>query len=228
MFRIGVDIGGTFTDFAVWRSEEDGYVEIESHKAPSSRPNYADAVIDGIARIADQHGIRSEDPVVVIHGTTVSTNAVIERSEPPIALLTTAGYRDLLELARLRLDKPIDLFNRRPTPIVPRERVFEVDERLLSDGSIDRHLDEESVVRAVDTALERGARAIAICFLHAHRNPAHERRALAVARERMPGVDVMASHEVWPQQSEYERAVVTLLNVYVMRLMEGYLGEIHA
>ena len=112
MFRIGVDIGGTFTDFAVWRREADGYVEIESYKVPSSRPNFAEAVIDGISMLAENLGIGADDPVLVVHGTTVSTNAVIERSEPPIALLTTAGYRDLLSLARLRLDKPIDLLTK--------------------------------------------------------------------------------------------------------------------
>lgn len=226
MFRIGIDIGGTFTDFAVWRRESDGYVAIESRKVPTSRPGFAKAVIKGIDDLVAECGIGAADDVLIVHGTTVSTNAVIERSEPPIALLTTAGYRDLLGIARLRLDKPTDLFNRRPTPLVPRERVFEVRERLLADGSVDTPLDDASVVEALRSALARGATAVAVCFLHAYRNPVHERRALAVAREHFPDLEIMASHEVWPQQSEYERAVVTLLNVYVKRMMDGYLGEI--
>lgn len=226
MFKIGVDIGGTFTDFAIWRDERDGYVEIGSHKLPSTRPNYAEAVIRGIEEIAQKFGIKPNDEIVVAHGTTVTTNAVIERSEPPIALLTTEGYRDLLGIARLRLDKPIDLFNRRPTPIVPRERVFEIRERLRPDGSVDTPLDDRSVVDAMEAARACGVSAVGICFLHAYRNATHEQRALAIAREHFPSLEVMASHEVWPQQSEYERAVLTLLNVYVKRLLGGYLGEI--
>ena len=228
MFRIGVDIGGTFTDFAIWRRESSGYVEIGSHKLATSRPRLSDGVIAGITELVARHGVAADERILVVHGTTVSTNAIIERSEPPIALLVTTGYRDLLGLARLRLDKPIDLFNRRPTPIVPRERVFEIEERLLANGSVDTPLDEASVIAAIEAALARGATAIGICFLHAHRNPVHEKRALDIAEAKFRGLEVMASHEIWPQQSEYERAVLTLLNVYVKRTMAAYIGEIDA
>jgi N-methylhydantoinase A len=228
MFRIGVDIGGTFTDFAIWRRESAGYVEIGGHKVPTSRPRISEAVTAGIAELVARYEVEANEPVLVVHGTTVSTNAIIERSEPPIALLVTSGYRDILGLARLRLDKPIDLFNKRPAPIVPRERVFEIEERLLADGGVDTPLDEASVVAAIERARARGASAIGICFLHAHRNPAHEKQALEIARARFPDLEIMASHEVWPQQSEYERAVVTLLNVYVKRMMDDYIGEIDA
>jgi N-methylhydantoinase A len=226
MLRIGVDIGGTFTDFAIWRNEGEGYVLIGSRKAPTSRPNLSEAVTRGIAEIAAEAGAGPEDPILVVHGTTVSTNAVIERSQPPVALITTEGFRDILGIARLRLDKPVDLFNRRLVPLVPRERVFPVRERMLADGTVDVPLDEADLLDAARTALERGATAIAICFLHAHRNPAHERQAVELIRARYPGLEVMASHEVWPQQSEYERAVLTLLNVYVKPLMADYIGRI--
>ncbi|MFI5013009.1 MAG: hydantoinase/oxoprolinase family protein [Hyphomicrobiales bacterium] len=228
MIRIGVDIGGTFTDFAVWRSEGDSYVEIESHKLPTSRPDFAQAVIQGIGDIVTRYGITEADPVIVVHGTTISTNAVIERSQPPIALLTTQGYRDLLGIARLRLDKPVDLFNRRATPITPRECVFEVKERILADGSVDTPLDEASVETALTAARAKGAGAVAVCFLNSYRSPIHERRAVEIARQRFPDLLVVASHEVWPQQSEYERAILTLLNVYVKPLMDAYLGRIDA
>lgn len=226
MLRIGVDIGGTFTDFAIWKDEGDGYVNIGTYKAPTSRPNFAEAVKRGIADLAAKYGVADDSPILVVHGTTVSTNAVIERSEQPIALITTKGYRDLLGIARLRLEKPVDLFNRRTTPLVPRENVFTVCERILSNGAVDTPLVEVELLSAVETALCRGIRAIAICFLHAHRNPAHEQRALALIKSHFPGVEVMASHEVWPQQSEYERAMLTLLNVYVKPLMQGYIKEI--
>jgi N-methylhydantoinase A len=184
------------------------------------------SVTEGIAELVKRYGIGLDKEVLIVHGTTVSTNAVIERSEPPIALLTTQGYRDILGIARLRLDKPIDLFNRRPAPLVPRERVFEVRERMTADGAIDTPLDEASVVEAIEAARAKGATAIAICFLHAFRNAMHERRAVTLARERFPDLEIMASHEVWPQQSEYERAALTLLNIYVKPLMDGYIKRI--
>src|ERR1700733_90809 len=162
MLRIGVDIGGTFTDFAIWRDEADGYRQIDGEKLPSSRPQYARAVIDGLDRIVERHRVQPDDAVLVVHGTTVGTNAIIERSEPPVALITTQGYRDILNIARLRLDKPVDLFNRRPTPLVPRAMVFEVTERLRADGSIETPLDTDSVVTAIAHAQERGATAIGV------------------------------------------------------------------
>jgi N-methylhydantoinase A len=226
MLRIGIDIGGTFTDFAVWRREEDGYVQIGSHKVPTSRPDFSEAVKRGIADIAGAAGVDRDEPMVVVHGTTVGTNAVIERSQPPVAVLTTRGYRDLLSIARLRLDKPVDLFNRRTTPLVPRERVFEITERMLSDGSVDTPLEGAEVIAAAEQAMELGAQAIGVCFLHAHRNAEHERKAVDILRARFPDFEVMASHEVWPQQSEYERAMLTLLNVYVKPLMNGYISRI--
>jgi len=226
MLRIGVDIGGTFTDFAIWKHEGDGYVAIGSRKTPTSRPNFATAVTQGIDGIVSLLGLSRDEPLLVVHGTTVSTNAVIERSEPPIALITTAGFRDILGIARLRLDKPVDLFNRRTVPLVPRERVFTIKERTLADGTIDIPLDETELVEAIGSACQLGATAIAICFLHAHKNDANERRALQAAKRQFPDLEIMASHEVWPEQSEYERAMLTLLNVYVKGLMGGYLSEI--
>jgi N-methylhydantoinase A len=226
MLRIGIDIGGTFTDFAIWKDEGEGYVQIGSRKAPTSRPNFAEAVTRGIAEIAEEAGVGRGDPMLVVHGTTVSTNAVIERSQAPIALITTAGFRDILGIARLRLDKPVDLFNRRVVPLVPRERVFPVAERLLADGSVDIPLDEVGVIAATRRAIELGARAVAVCFLHSHRNPVHEKRAVELIRAEFPDLEAMASCEVWPQQSEYERAVLTLLNVYVKPLMASYIAEI--
>ncbi len=226
MLRIGVDIGGTFTDFAIWSQEADGYVEIGSRKAPTSRPNFATAVKEGIREIVADLGVSPDSPLLVVHGTTVSTNAVIERSGPPIALITTEGFRDVLGIARLRLDKPVDLFNRRPTPLVPRENVFAISGRILANGTEDVPLDEAGLIAALETVSVRGLAGAAICFMNSYREPAHEIKALEIARHRFPHLEVMASHEVWPQQAEYERSVLTLLNVYVKQIMQGYLKEI--
>jgi len=177
MLRIGVDIGGTFTDFALWDGDERGYVAVEAFKVPSTPPDFARGVMEGLEQLLARGRISAEEPALIVHGTTVSTNAVIERSGPPIALLTTAGFKDILGLARLRLDKPVDLFNRRPPPLIPRQLVFEIDERMLRDGRVDRPLDPAQAVAAARQARAAGAVAIAICFLHAYRNPAHEKAA---------------------------------------------------
>jgi N-methylhydantoinase A len=226
MIHIGIDIGGTFTDFAIWKGEAAGYSSVGTHKVPSTPHDFAEAVRTGIEELLRMHSIPGDAPILVTHGTTVSTNAVITRSGPPMALLTTRGFRDILNLARLRLDKPVDLFNRRATPLVPRSHVFEIDERILSDGRVDRPLDLAEIERVLARIRADGIGAIGICFLHAYREPAHERAAAARLRQLAPDVDVVASHEVWPQQSEYERAVLTLLNAYVRRTMDDYLGGI--
>lgn len=227
MLRIGVDIGGTFTDFAIWKDEGDGYRQIDGEKIPTSRPRFAQSVIEGITRITMRHELGPKDPLLVVHGTTVGTNAVIELSERPVALVTTRGYRDILSIARLRLDKPVDLFNRRTTPLVSRSRVFEVDERLRADGSVETPIEESSVEAALTRARDAGVKAVGVCLLHGYRNPVHEARILQIAREQFQDLDVMASHEIWPQQSEYERSMLTLLNMYVKRVMADYIGEIN-
>lgn len=226
MLRIGVDIGGTFTDFAVWDGDPIGYAAVEAFKVPSTPPDFARGVKEGLEQLIRRGRIPFDAPVLIVHGTTVSTNAVIERSGPPIALLTTNGCKDILNLARLRLDKPVDLFNRRPTPLIPRHLVYEIDERVLPDGRVDRPINLDQVLAAARSAREAGAVAVAICFLHAYRNPEHERQAGQAISAAVDGLDVVQSHEVWSQQSEYERASAALLNAYARTTMAGYIAEL--
>ena len=228
MLRIGIDIGGTFTDFAIWDGDPAGYTAIRAMKQPSTPPDFAEAVKRGLQSLLDDGSIRADQTMLIVHGTTVSTNAVIERSGPRLALLVTAGFPDILNIARLRLERPVDLFLRRPPALTPRHMVFEVEERMLASGRVERALDPAVAVAAARRALEAGATAIAICFLHSYRNPAHERQAADAIRAALGDIDVVLSHEVWPQQSEYERASATLLNAYARRAMSGYLAEIEA
>ncbi|MCX7380672.1 MAG: hydantoinase/oxoprolinase family protein [Alphaproteobacteria bacterium] len=228
MIRIGIDIGGTFTDFAVWNGDAAGYTAVHAMKMPSTPPDFAVGVQDGLEKLLAEGRIAAGDPMLIVHGTTVSTNAVIERSGPPLALLVTAGFRDVLDVARLRVDRPVDLFARRALPIIPRRMVFEIGERILADGSIDRALDPAEVVAAARAAVAQGAAAIAVCFLHSYRNPVHEAAAAAAIREGLGAVDVVLSHEVWPQQSEYERASAALLNAYARRALSGYLAALES
>ncbi len=226
MLRIGIDIGGTFTDFALWDGAPEGYIAVDSWKVPSTPPRFAEGVKAGLARLLASGRMQSDQPALIVHGTTVSTNAVIERSGPPLALLVTAGFRDILSLARLRFDRPVDLFNTRPAPLIPRRLVFEVAERLRADGRVDIALRPEDAVAAARAARAAGAAAIAVCFLHAYRNPAHEREAAAAIRAALPDIDLVLSHEVWPEAQEYERASAALLNAYARRAMSGYLAEL--
>jgi N-methylhydantoinase A len=226
MLRIGIDIGGTFTDFALWDGNESGYTSVEIFKVPSSPPRFAEGVKQGLAHLISSGRIGRDEAAIIVHGTTVSTNAVIERSGPSLALLVTTGFRDILSIARLRFDRPVDLFNTRPSPLIPRRLVFEVRERLHADGSVDTALCAEDAVTAARAALAAGAEAIAICFLHAYRNPIHEQAAAAAIRTDLPGIDLVLSHEVWPAAQEYERATAALLNAYARRAMAGYLAEL--
>ena len=148
MLRIGIDIGGTFTDFALWRRGAGNDATITSFKIASSPPNFAEAVREGLEELLTNMTLEPDEPVFVMHGTTVSTNAVIERSGPRLAMLTTRGFKDLLELQRLRLKEPANIFNTQSKSLVPRELVFEIDERLLSDGSEKQPIDLDQVVDA--------------------------------------------------------------------------------
>ncbi len=228
MLRIGIDIGGTFTDFAVWRRGAGNDTAIKSFKVSSSPPNFAEAVREGLEELLADVTLEPDEPVFVMHGTTVSTNSVIERSGPRLAMLTTKGFKDLLELQRLRLKVPTNLFSIRTSSLVPRELVFEIDERLLSDGSERQLIDLDQVVAAATAAKSDGIRSLAICFLHGYRNPGHEQAARDAIAESVGGLDVSLSSEVWPQLGEYERAITCVLNAYVKDRMDTYLGEIEA
>ncbi|MGI4815297.1 MAG: hydantoinase/oxoprolinase N-terminal domain-containing protein, partial [Janthinobacterium lividum] len=221
MLKIGVDIGGTFTDFAAWR--DDGSQQVITLKVPSTPPAFAEGFKAGCEEILKRMPPRADEQVFVMHGTTVSTNTVIERNGPCIALLTTAGFKDILELQRLRLRKAIDLFGSRVEPLVARALVFEIPERIGADGRVRQELDLAAVESAARAAARAGAEGIAIAFLHAYRNPQHELAARRIVQA--SGLDnVSISSEIWPKIGEYERAIVAVLNTYVKPRMSAYIG----
>lgn len=226
MLRIGIDIGGTFTDVIAWRSRN-GENRTLSLKVPSTPPNYAGGFKNGVEQILEMFGGPAEDDITIVHGTTVSTNTVIERAAPPIALLTTAGFRDILNLQRLRLKQPTDIFNQRVVPLVPRNLVFEIDERLMADGSVRTALDLDQVRKAAHAAKAAGATGMAIAFYHSYRNPAHEQTAREAIRDELgQDFEVSISSEIWAQIGEYERAVVAVLNAFVKPKMQTYIADI--
>ncbi|QWA10289.1 hydantoinase/oxoprolinase family protein [Sodalis ligni] len=227
MIRIGVDIGGTFTDFVVWRSGG-RQEQWQSFKVPSTPPNFARGFQDGFEKLLAELAIGPQEPVVIMHGTTVSTNAVIERSQPPVALLVTQGFRDILELQRLRLIDPTNLLGTRRLPLIERHQVFEIGERLGADGAIVEPLSADSVALAVEQVRAAGMTGIAVAFMNSYQNPAHEQQTRALINRLAPELDVCLSSDVWPRPGEYERAINALLNVYVKPCMSSYLQQIES
>jgi N-methylhydantoinase A len=218
--RIGIDVGGTFTD--VFLLDERSGVSVR-HKLPSTPEDPYRAPVRGIADILAKAGLGVQDVGFVGLGTTVATNALIERTGAVTGLLTTRGFRDVLEVGRQRRPHTYDLFARRPAPLVPRELRLEVRERIAADGSVLEPLDEAEVEREAARLLERGAHSIAVCLLNSYANPDHEQRIVRLLRSRWPDVPVTGSAELIGEFREYERLCSTVLNAYLMPVMKRYL-----
>ena len=216
---VGVDTGGTFTDL-VYVNEGTG--DAESVKVFSTRQDPSVAVSEAVEQLTV--GLSEVD--LFIHGTTVATNAILERRGAAVGLLTTEGQFDRLELQRTNLTTLYDLFYRRPEHLVDRRLRREVCERLRADGSVYLPLDEEGVGEAVTELVEAGADVLAICFLNSYANPEHERRAKAIATELFPDIPAVTSSEILPEILEYERFSTTVISGYLTPMMERYLGNL--
>jgi N-methylhydantoinase A len=221
--RLGVDIGGTFTDL-VWVDDATG--EVRVGKLLTTPKDPAQAVEQGVLRLLEDAGAAPAGVRALIHGTTLATNALIERKGARTGLLTTAGFRDALEIGREGRYDMYDLFIDPPAPLVPRHLRLEVEERLNADGSVRRPLDVASARAAIGRLLAEGIEAVAISLLHAYRNPVHEEALVRLVTEMAPGLPVACSSEVVPEIREYERTSTTAANVYVMPLMARYLDDL--
>jgi N-methylhydantoinase A len=221
--RLGVDIGGTFTDL-VLVDEATGGVRVGKLLTTPKDPSQG--VETGVVRLLEEVGVPARTVGSLIHGTTLATNALIERKGARTALLTTRGFRDALEIGREGRYDMYDLFIDPPAPLAPRHLRREVEERLLPDGSVLAPLDEAGARRVIGELVAEGVEALAVCLLHAYRNPAHERRLAEILREAAPALPVSCSWEVVPEIREYERASTTVANVYVMPLMARYLEDL--
>ena len=184
------------------------------------------AVVDGIGRILAREGLRPIDLTSVIHGTTLVANALIERRGVKTGLVTTAGFRDVLEIGREWRYDLYDLNITMPTPLVPRYRRTEVVERVSASGDVLTPLDEDSVVAAAKTLRESGAEAVAVALLHSYRKPAHERRVGEILAGELPGVDITLSSDVSPELGEYERTSTAVANAYVLPIFARYVGRL--
>jgi N-methylhydantoinase A len=221
---IGVDIGGTFTD--VVARAADGSMRFV--KLPTTRKDESEAVLQAISLMAEQWGIAATDVARFAHGTTVATNAVLERKGARIGLITTSGFKDVLEIGRQMRRQMYSIVLTPETPgfLAPGARRKEVRERIAADGAVVTELSEDDVRRAADELVADGVEAIAICFLFSFANPAHEKRARDIIAAAHPGIAIAVSHEVDPAFREYERSVVTAFDAYVKPVIDRYLARL--
>jgi N-methylhydantoinase A len=219
-----VDIGGTFTDLVLSRA--DGSVLVA--KTPSTPEDPGLAVVTGVVELLRAAGVAPGDVGEVVHGTTVGSNTILQKRGARTGLLTTGGFRDVLEIGRIRTPDLYDLTWDKPAPLVPRRHRLEVDERIGADGRIVRPLDLATVRAAADRLVADGVTSVAVCFLNSHVNAAHERAAEALLRAEYPALDVTASWRVLPEIKEYERTSTTVVNAYLLPIMRRYLENLAA
>ena len=222
MYRAGIDIGGTFTDLLM--VGRDGRAVIGKTLTTTEDPSLA---VETVLRQASEEGVAEPgERGEIIHGTTLVTNALIERTGAQTALLTTAGFRDALEIGREQRYELYDLNLELPKPLIPRHLRFDVPERILANGGVLQPLDEAYVRRLVAELYEKGIKAIGVCYLHSYRNPAHEQRTAEIIGEVAPPVRVSLSSDVVAEIREFQRTSTTVANVYVQELVENYLTEL--
>ncbi|MDP9097039.1 MAG: hydantoinase/oxoprolinase family protein [Pseudomonadota bacterium] len=221
--RLAVDIGGTFTDLAL---EHEGRRVTTKVLTTPSQPERG--VLDGVAAILTQAGMMPADIGILVHGTTLATNAIIERKGAVTALITTEGFRDVLALGNESRYDQYDLNISLPQPLVPRYLRLPVPERLDNEGNVLLALDEEAVLALVPTLQREGVASIAVGFLHSYVNPAHERRVGALLAAALPDVPISLSSDVSPEMREWERFSTTAANAYVQPLIAGYLRRLDA
>lgn len=219
---IGVDIGGTFADFVALDTETGGITTLKVLTTPDAP---GQDIAGGLRRMAEE-GLDLGGIERFVHGTTVGVNTIIQRRGARIALFTTAGFTDMLELARLRMPDPYSLFCERPAPLVPREHVFPIQERMSAEGRTLVAPERADVAAAVAAARKAGCEGVVVSFLHAWRKPLHEEQVAAVIAELAPELVVFRGSEIWPAIREYERTTTAVLNAYVHPRISRYLERV--
>jgi N-methylhydantoinase A len=224
-YRVGVDIGGTFTDFCVF---DESSRALHTLKV-LSRPDAPGAeVLLGLDEIERRFKIAPADVSYFTHGSTVGVNSVIQGTGARLCLFVTEGFRDVLELARLKIPDPYDLFSRRPPPLVPRDRVIPLSERMNADGKAEIVPQEAAIAAALARAEAAGAEGIVVAFLHSYTNPAHERLVKEHLTRLRPGLPVFCSADVWPIVREYERTITACIHGSVQPRVAHYIGRLEA
>lgn len=222
LYRVGIDIGGTFTDI-VFISDSGSII---TKKILSTPNNYSQAIIEGINDVLKDNGLSASSIKEVVHASTIVTNACIELKGDKIGFITTKGFRDILEITRGRMPVMYDITWQKPTPLAPRYLRFEVNERISANGEILCPLNVEEVKIVIDKLISHGVKSIGVCLLNSPKNPIHEQKIGQILKERAPGLYFSLSTEVMPMIKEYERSSETAVNAYVMPLVAAYLKSL--
>ena len=220
--RVGIDIGGTFTDLVVVNSRGETF----TRKVSSTADNYARAIIEGLAGVLEPAGLGLDEITEFLHGTTVGSNTILELKGARIGLITTRGFRDILEIRNLRMPKLYDLHWDKPAPLVERYLRLGVNERIDAAGNVTTPLARAEVEADVKRLLGEGVEGIAVCLLNSYANPVHERVIADVIRDLAPGLPISVSSDVLPQMKEYERTSTTVVNAYIMPIVASYLKSL--
>jgi N-methylhydantoinase A len=222
-FRIGIDVGGTFTDL-VFTGDRGAMF---TRKVSTTPNNYGQGIVDGIAQVMQARGIGPERIAAIIHATTVATNTILEGRGAKIGLITTKGFRDVLEFRRLRIPEMYTVTFKRPEPLVPRNLRFEIDERLAADGSVIQPLDLTEVDAVADRLAAAGVEAVAVCLINSYASDAHEKAVAERLARRMPAETfVTYSADLLPEIREYERTSTTVINAYLGPVLRRYFGSL--
>lgn len=219
MKRVGIDIGGTFTDIVIFDEKSGAVTHAKTLSTPSAPEQGFNHALE-LAR-ADIADVRA-----LIHGTTIVTNLILERKGARVALITTRGFRDILEIMRASRPRPYDLFWRKPPPIIPRSLRFEIEERIDAAGGVVRAIDIDEVRRVTDMALAEGVEGIAVCLMHSYVNDAHERVIEEVLRAKHPDLPISISSRICREIREYERTSTTAVNSYAMPRVKKYVAAL--
>ncbi|WP_111289599.1 hydantoinase/oxoprolinase family protein [Bacillus safensis] len=218
-YRLGIDIGGTFTDLSLI-NEATG--ELTELKTPTVTDDPAQGIINGL-NLLKKRGVDLSNIQYLVHGMTIGLNTLLQRKGADLALFVTEGFQDILSLQRLRLPIPYDFNSRLPEPLIPRKHVYPISERLLHDGTIKKPLHLQQLDDAVQHVISKKLAGIVISFLHSYQNPVHELQAKAYINHHYPQLEVLTSSELWPQMREYERTVMSVVNLYIQPKVKQYL-----
>jgi N-methylhydantoinase A len=222
-FRLGIDVGGTFTDFAL---ADVSSGTIISHKEPSVPEDPSKAVETGIAALLARHKLHPSDIELIVHGTTLAVNAIIQRRGAKLALVVSQGHRGILEIGRARLANSYDFTVKKEEPLVPRNLVFDLPARIMFDGRVIAEPTQAELDALASQLRAAGVDAVAVMLLHSYAHPGLELRVVEELRRRLPDLRITASSQIWPERREYERCSVALMNAYVQPLMEDYLDKL--
>ncbi|WP_144526086.1 hydantoinase/oxoprolinase family protein [Bacillus pumilus] len=218
-YRLGIDIGGTFTDLSLMNEATGALIEL---KTPTVTDDPAQGIINGLKLLKDR-GVDLSKIQYLVHGMTIGLNTLLQRKGADLALFVTEGFQDILSLQRLRLPIPYDFNSRLPEPLIPRKHVYPISERLIHDGTVKKPLHLQQLDHAVQQVMSKGLAGIVISFLHSYQNPVHELQVKAYIKHHYPQLEVLTSSELWPQMREYERTVMSVVNLYIQPKVKQYL-----